>query len=493
MYGFRWRRSIVRIPLLAVVLLAFAAPVAAAPEERPNIVLILADDLGHGDIGVYGQERIRTPFIDQMAREGLRFTDFYAASPVCRPSRYSLLTGLHQGHAFIRSNRRGAEHGTLRPSDRTIARVLQEAGYVTGGFGKWSLGLAGTTGSPEKQGFDHWFGYLDQRRAHRYYVDYLWRNGEKVPTDPRTDYSHDLIMDEALEFVRANHDRPFFVYLAVTLPHADLHVPEDSLAQYQGAFNETPFTEKSPDAHGYLAQPTPRAAYAGMVSRLDRDVGRLLALLGELGIDERTIVFFSSDNGPSAGGGVDPAFFDSSGVFRGGKRDLYEGGIRVPLIARWPGRIQGGETSGVVAAGWDFPSTFAELAGVAPPGEGDGVSLVPALLGGVMANREGLYWESHSQQFSQALRSGRWKIIRPDHGAELELYDLANDAGETKDLASEKPQVVSRLAALMAAEWDESPVYRADRSRGPRPARIVVAALFVFLLVVGYLILRRRS
>ena len=466
----------------------------AVAAERPNIVLILADDLGYGDLGVYGQRKIATPELDRMAAEGLRFTDFYAASPICRPSRYSLLTGRHQGRAFVRDNREGVQ-AVLRDEDLTIARLLQRDGYATGGFGKWGLGGADSSGSPDRQGFDRWFGYLDQARAHRHHVDHLWRDGERVAVD-RDAYSHDLIFDEALDFVRAHREEPFFLYLAVTLPHADLDVPQDSLAPYLGAFEEVPFTSRSPLAHGYTPQPTPRAAYAGMVSRLDRDVGRLLRLLGELGIDERTAVFFTSDNGPSPGGGSDPAFFDSAGGLRGVKRELYEGGIRVPLIVRWPGRVPAGATTGAVAAGWDLPATFGELAGAGPPPEGDGISLVPVLVQSASVEREALYFESHAQGFQQALRSGRWKLIREGDDARPRLYDLEADPGETRDLAADHPPIVERLVALMEAEREDWPFDRGPRGAvlldAPRGLLVGAVGAAVALLLLGARLLARR-
>jgi len=460
---------------LALVLVALAmssgaqAQREAEPEGRPNIIYILADDLGYGDIGCYGQTKIKTPAIDRLAAEGMRFTQHYAASTVCAPTRCCLLTGRHTGHATVRGNARVP----LAPEDVTIAELLGKAGYATGCIGKWGLGEADSTGAPWRQGFDAYFGYLNQSNAHFYYPPFLWRNDTKV-FYPQNDkqkrtgrYSHDLLTEEALGFVRKNAGRPFFLYLAYTIPHAQNTVPEDSLAQYRGRFPEVPHS----NAH-YGDQPTPRASYAGMISRMDRDIGRLLTLLKELKLERRTIVFFSSDNGPSAEAGDVIDFFDSNGPFRGMKRDLYEGGIRVPLIARWPGKIEPGSVSDLVTAQWDMLATCVELARLDPATDTDGVSIVPTLLGepARQSKHTHLYWEFYEQGGKQAVRLGPWKGVRRhvnrDPDGPIEMYNLADDPGEAKDLAGQHPDLVARIRQIMRDEHTESPHF----SFGARPA-----------------------
>lgn len=449
----------------------------AAPERPPNLVFILADDLGWGDTEPYGQERIRTPSLARMASEGTRFTAFYAGSTVCAPSRSVLMTGLHTGHTPIRGNREIMPIGQapLPAEALTLAEVLKEAGYTTGVFGKWGMGPPDSEGLPTRQGFDEFFGYLDQRRAHFYYPEFLWRGEERVPLPNSTrptentvaagwaleagEYSHDRIADEALAFVERNRDRPFFLYFAATIPHAEIQAPPDAFGPYldeqgQSIFPETPFA----GGH-YSPQPMPRAAYAAMVSRLDRDVGRLLDRLRELGIADNTIVLFSSDNGPSSEGGSDPEFFHSSGPFRGLKRDLYEGGIRAPLIAWAPGRIPAGRSSDHVWAMWDVLPTFAELAGATPPEGLDGRSMVRALTGEAgAAEHDYLYWEFYERGSAQAVRAGDWKAVRiPMLTGPVELYDLAADPGETTDLAARHPDVVARMLAIMEEAHVPSP------------------------------------
>jgi len=426
--------------------------------RRPNIIFILADDLGYGDLGCYGQEKIKTPNIDRMAREGIRFTQFYAGSTVCAPSRCSLMTGLHTGHTFIRGNKEVQPEGQAPiPAETfTVAKMLHKAGYTTGAVGKWGLGPPGSTGEPNRQGFDHWFGYLCQRQAHFYYPPYLWRNGQKVVLDENRDgtkstYSHDLMTDEALAFVENHQDDPFFLYLAYTIPHAELAVPEDSIEPYRGKFPEIPF----PGKH-YGAQKTPRAALAAMISRMDRDVGRLMALLKKLDIDENTLVMFSSDNGPHKEGGIDPAFFDSNGPLRGIKRDLYEGGIRVPMIARWPGKIRPGTETDHVAAFWDLLPTCADLAGTSPPRDIDGISFLPSLLDREQRRHEYMYWEFKGKQ---AVRTGDWKAVRLAPDGPIELYNLETDLGEQNDVSGLNPAIVSRIERIMNVARTESPEF----------------------------------
>ncbi|HQK94257.1 MAG TPA: arylsulfatase, partial [Armatimonadota bacterium] len=372
---------------------------AIPPARRPNIIFILADDLGYGDVGCYGQERIQTPRIDQLAREGVRFTDCYSGSTVCAPSRCCLMTGLHTGHARIRGN----ADVPLRPEDQTVAETLKAAGYATGIVGKWGLGNAGTTGIPNRQGFDEWFGYLDQTLAHNYYPPTLWRNEREVPllgnqNGATNEYSHDLFTREAEAFIRRHAGGPFFLYLAYTIPHANNELGAKT-GNGMEVPSDVPYTDQP--------WPQPEKNKAAMITRMDRDIGHLMDVLEELDIEEDTIVFFSSDNGPHKEGGIAPAFFGSSGPLRGIKRAMYDGGIRVPMIVRWPGRTPAGAVSDYPWAFWDFLPTAAQLGGAPIPKGLDGLSVVPALLGQPGPEREYLYWEFHEGGFSQALRMGR--------------------------------------------------------------------------------------
>jgi arylsulfatase A-like enzyme len=427
----------------------------AKPRRAPNVILVVADDLGRGDLGAYGQRFIRTPNLDRMARDGMLFTDAYAASPVCAPSRASFMTGLHQGHARIRGNMaRAGGRVSLKPEDLTVAEVLKGAGYRTGVVGKWGLGEPETTGVPGRQGFDYFFGYLNQNHAHDYYPDYLWRNDERVSL-PKGTYSHDLFTREALDFVRREAARPFFLYLAYTLPHAN-----NELGKKTGNGMEVPS-----DAP-YTREPwSPQQRnYAAMVTRLDADVGKLLALLKELRLDEETLVVFTSDNGPQDAeeGGYDQALFDSNGPFRGLKRELYEGGIREPFIVRWPGRVAAGRTSAEAVTLCDLMPTFAAVAGARAPERTDGASLLPLFLGGRAPRRASLYWEFHEGGFAQAVRLGRWKAVRHGVRGAVELYDLSTDVGEAHDIAAKHPEMVRRAEEVMRREHVESEDWPTD-------------------------------
>jgi arylsulfatase A len=443
------------------------ARASAQPATAPNVLFIHTDDLGYGDLAAYGQKRFETPQLDRVAAEGMRFTQYYAGSTVCAPSRYSLMTGLHTGHAAVRGN---GEH-PLRPGDVTVAEVLREAGYRTGIIGKWGLGLAGSTGLPHLQGFDTFFGYLDHRHAHRQYTNYLYRGDERVEADP-AHYTSDLFTEDAKTFIRAGRDRPFFLYLNYSIPHAEMLVPEDSLVPFRGRFDETPFVNPKADAvqfpepgpsGGYRSQPTPRAAFAGMVSRIDRYVGELVSLLAEEGLTDSTLVLFTSDNGPHREGGADPVFFESSGPLRGMKRDLYEGGIRVPMIARWPATVPAGRVSDHPWAHWDVLPTLAELAGAdAPPGL-DGMSMARALRGEPQPTHEFFYWEFHERGFDQAVRHGDWKAVRRGVDSALELYNLATDAGEQHDVAAAHPDVVERIERHLRTARTESDIWPVKR------------------------------
>lgn len=433
--------------------------------SKPKIVFILADDLGYGDLGCFGQRNIRTPRLDQLASEGIRFTQFYAGSTVCAPSRSVLMQGLHTGHCRVRGNagRDRPLAQALRMNDITVAKVLKEAGYTCGLFGKWGLGDAGEAevGLPGKHGFDEFFGYLSQVHAHNYYPTFLWRNEERVPlrntvpnetpagagrSDNRLDYSPDLILNEALSFIRRHADKPFFLYYTPTLPHAN------NEARQQGT--------EIPDLGEYRGRdwPEPVKGHAAMVTHLDRGVGRILDLLTELGLGEDTIVFFTSDNGPHKEGGYDPDFNDSNGPWRGIKRDLTEGGIRVPMIVRWPGRVPAGKTSDALWWFADFLPTAAAIAEVHPPPGLDGVSVVPLLEGRQGVRRRApLYWEFHELGFRQAVRSGRWKAIRDGKTGAIELYDLRRDPGESQNLASKKPSMARRMTRQMDEMRTPSP------------------------------------
>ncbi len=476
----------------AVALTDLGASVPALGGRAPNVVLILADDLGYGELGSYGQEKIRTPNLDRLADEGMRFTQHYSGSPVCAPSRCVLLTGLHTGHAYIRDNDEMSERGDVwrdlslegqrpLPADSyTVGSLFQEAGYVTGAIGKWGLGGPASEGHPNRQGFDHWYGYLCQRMAHNYYPPHLWRNGDMDvlegneyfhphqrmpegadPGDPASyepyrggDYSMDLMVEEAVTFIRENRERPFFLYLPFPVPHVSIQVPDDSVDEYEGAFPETPYLGE----RGYLPHPKPRAGYAAMITRMDREIGRIMELLEELDISDNTLVLFTSDNGPTFNGGTDSDFFESAGPLRGLKTQLYEGGIRVPLIARWPGRIAPGTTSDLPSAFWDYLPTFADLLGVLLPGETDGKSILPTLLGRTPEQQEHeyLYWEFQGRQ---AVRMGRWKGYRSGVNSPIELYDVDVDIGEATDVAGGSPEVVERIAEIMVSERTPSELF----------------------------------
>lgn len=443
-------------------------------EKPPNIIWIMADDLGYGDLGSYGQEVIRTPKLDRMAEEGLRFTQFYSGHTVCAPARSSLMTGQHTGRTRVRGNFSTISNDRvpLEPEDITVAEVLQQAGYNTALIGKWGLGEPETKGIPNLKGFDYFWGFLNQRRAHTYHPEWVWRNTNRVILDQNinrinysTDfasadhnqYSHDLDMAEAEWFIRANREGPFFLYLALQIPHAELIVPEDSMQDYlddegNSVFEEVPFEGSAT----YRPQEKPNAAYAAMVTRMDRDIGGLLDLLRELNIEENTLVFFTSDNGPHVEGGYDPSYFNSNGPLRGIKRDLYEGGIRVPMIVWMPGTVPAGKTSDQVWSMWDFLPTAAELAGVEPPHEIDGISMVSALTNHPQNDPEYLYWEFHEGRFSQAVRFGHWKAVRNDIDRPVELYDLSSDPGEKKNIAGEYPDLVEQARELFQSARSRS-------------------------------------
>mgnify|MGYP005704151053 FL=1 len=423
-----------------VLTLSMATLLLGAEGEKPNLVYLLLDDAGYGDLSCYGQQKFATPNMDRLAAEGLRFTQHYSGSTVCAPTRCCLMTGVHTGHSYVRGNREVRPEGqSPMPSDIvTLPRLLKQAGYTTGAFGKWGLGAPGSPSDPAHH-FDVFFGYNCQREAHTYYPKHLWNNFEKVPLDGQT-HSADVIMSEALEFVRANQEKPFFLFLPVTIPHAAMHATEEYLAPFRKKF---PQFENKVGRYANTETKNPIAAFAGMMTQVDAHLGQLMQLLDELNLDDRTLVMLSSDNGPHKEGGHDPKFFDSNGPLRGHKRDLYEGGVRAPLIARWPGKIAEGNESAMISAHWDMLPTFCELAGVAVPQLVDGVSLVPELTGQSDKQRqhEYLYWEFYEQGGKRAARFGDWKAVQlnvnKDRNAPIELYFLPEDIGETNNVADD--------------------------------------------------------
>lgn len=453
-----WPTTLIRA-LLSVAFLV--VPTTARSQDEPaipNIVLIVADDLGYGDLGCYGQKKFATPNIDRLAKEGLRFTDYYAGATVCAPSRCVLMTGLHTGHCYIRGNSKQY----LRPGDVTLAEMLKRGGYHCGQFGKWGLGGEKTAGQPLLQGFDAFYGYLDQHHAHNYFPTFLIRDKSREPLtnvvpdeDPngggvaseRNQYSPDLIFGEAVKFLETNKNKPFFLYLSATLPHANNEAKSKGM--------------EIPDYGRFKSEdwPDSQKGLAAMIARLDDQVGDVLDKLNELGLDGKTVVLFTSDNGPHREGGNDPDFFDSNGPFRGIKRDLYEGGIRVPMIARWPGRIAPGTTTDFQGYHGDLFATFCDLAGQTLLPDLDSVSLAPLLLGRAkeQPDHKYLYWEFHERGFTQAVRHGEWKAVREGGEAgKLELYNLIDDPGETTDLAGTEKDVARQMGLFMKEAHTDS-------------------------------------
>jgi arylsulfatase A-like enzyme len=425
---------------------------ASTSTRKPNIIFIMADDLGWGDVGCYGQTKIKTPHIDNLAHEGLRFTNCYAGGAVCAPSRSVLMTGQHLGHTRVRGN--GGKVGgvevtdngglqrrvPLEAEDITVAELLKKAGYTTGMTGKWGLGEPGTFGEPNQQGFDDWFGYLNQRRAHTYWPPYLWKNGEKIVLDENKNgrqgaYSHDMFTEFALEFLERNKNNPFFLFVPYTIPHYKLHPP--SLAPYENK----EWTED-------------QKAYAAMVTRMDKDVGRIMTWLQESKRDKDTIVFFCSDNG---GLPREKIFFNSTGPYRGAKGVVYEGGLRVPMIVRYPGKVHPNTTSETPWYFADVLPTLMDLIGEQPPDNIDGISVLPTILGKKQdLSDRFMYWEHHTKSFSQAVRWGDWKAVRPEKETALELYDLKSDKSEEHDIASSRPDIVTKIEEYLQTARTES-------------------------------------
>ena len=460
------------------------AVVVTVPEVKPNIIYILADDLGYGDLSCYGQEKFETPNIDKLAARGMRFTQHYSGSSVCAPSRSSLMTGQHTGHTPIRGNKEleGEGQVPLPKNSVTIAEMLKSAGYTTGAFGKWGLGFIGTEGDPNNQGFDKFYGYNCQRMAHRYYPPHVWDNQQKVilegnDWEHKEVYAPNKIQEATLKFIEDNKEKPFFAYVPFVLPHAELVSPEDEIfKKYDGKFEETPYTDENnyTSDYGpniipqeYCPQPKPHAAFASMVNRLDTYVGQIVDKLEALGIADNTIIMFASDNGPHEEGGADPEFFNSGGGLRGIKRDLYEGGIRSPFITVWPNKIKAGTVSNHASAFWDIMPTYADIAGVQTPMASDGVSFLPTLLGKEdQKEHDYLYWEFHGNGgYRKAIRKGEWKAViynikKCSKGSKTQLYNIIEDEKETNNLADSHPEIVAQLEALMEKSRVESELFK---------------------------------
>jgi len=462
--------------------LVIIAGCVAKPREKPaalppNIIYIIADDLGYGDLGCYGQKKISTPNIDRLAEEGMLFTQHYSGSTVCAPSRSVLMTGQHTGRTAIRGNREVRPEGQypLPDSTYTLAEMLGKAGYVTGAFGKWGLGYPSSEGDPLDQGFDTFYGYNCQRYGHHYYPWHLWHDRDSIVLHENSgknkrQYAPSLIHEQTLQFMEENKDRPFFLFRPTIIPHAELAAPEENMNKYRGKFGaEEPYTgyDEGPEYRNgpYESQPEPHTAFAAMVDLMDQQVGQIMYKLEELGIAHRTIIIFTSDNGPHREGGADPDFFNSNGPLKGYKRDLYEGGIRVPMIVRWPGQVNAGSRTDHVSAFWDVFPTLAELTGQSSPAYINGTSFLPTLLGksADQKQHEYLYWEFHEKGGRLAARMGNWKAVKynvlRDPNAPVELYNLAEDEAEQNNVAGMNPDVVLAMEEIFASARMPSPVF----------------------------------
>ena len=467
---------------LVIVLFTSSCKIKVSVDTEPavpNIIYILADDLGYGDVGFNGQSKFKTPNIDRLAAEGMVFTQHYSGSTVCAPSRSALMTGLHTGHTPIRGNKEVLPEGQypMPGITYTLTEMLKEAGYKTGVFGKWGLGYPGSEGDPNMQGVDEFFGYNCQRIAHHYYPYYLWHNQEKIMLDgnqgnSQEDYAADLIQKRAIEFIDANQDNPFFLFYASPIPHAELLMPQEDIDVFKGEFLPEKSYQGVDGGEDYRTGPYGsqehcHATFAAMVTLLDKQVGEIVALLEEVGIAENTLIIFTSDNGPHKEGGADPDFFNSNGIYKGYKRDLYEGGIHVPMIARWPAQVEPGTSSNHISAFWDVMPTLAEIAGASLSDTLDGVSFLPTLTGeGEQVDHDYLYWEFHEKGGRIAVRKGNWKAVKynvqKDPAKGIELYDLSVDPGETDDVASDFPDVVEELTGIMKGARTESDVFQFD-------------------------------
>ncbi|MFA9390271.1 MAG: arylsulfatase [Prolixibacteraceae bacterium] len=444
--------------------------------QKPNIVFILADDLGYGDLSCYGQEKFQTPNIDRLANEGLLFAQHYAGSTVCSPSRSSLLTGQHTGHTFIRGNVGVKPEGQYPLEDKavTVAELLKSAGYVTGAFGKWGLGPTGSEGAPNKQGFDEFYGYACQTLAHNYYPHHLWHNEIKIELSENDSsklgvYAPDLIHQQALSFIDQHKDTSFFLFYPTTIPHAELAAPATYMQKFSGKLLPEISYEGADEGApryktgGYGSQPEVHAAFAAMLTLLDDQVGEIEAKLKELGIADNTIIIFTSDNGPHVEGGADPDYFNSNGPLTGYKRDLTEGGIREPMLVVWPAKIKPGTQSDHVSAFWDFLPTVCDLLNIDQPDYSDGISFLPTLLGENQPEHDFLYWEFHEQGGKQAVRLGNWKGIRlnmdENPTAPVALYNLEADLAEQHNIAAEHPDIVKKISEIMQKEHTRSEVF----------------------------------
>lgn len=470
---------------LLVVTFAILTVGFAIGQNRPNVIYIYADDLGYGELGCYGQQKIKTPNLDKLAKEGIRFTQHYTSTPVCAPARCMLMTGRHAGHSFIRGN---YEFGGFTDSTEggqmplpagtfTIARLMKEAGYKTGAIGKWGLGMVNTTGDPNRQGFDYFYGYLDQKQAHNYYPTHLWKNGKwdtlnnpyiNVHRPPLTkdapdsafnyyrgnDYAVNRLAEKALAFIGTHKNEPFFLYLPFTIPHVSLQAPDSVIRPYIGQFDDKVYYGEN----DYTPSKHPLATYAGMITYLDKQIGRIMELLKQLKLDENTLVLFSSDNGTTFNvGGVNSEYFNLTGGLRGRKQELYEGGIREPFIARWPGKIKGGTTTNLISIQYDMMATLAEITRTKAP-QNDGISFLPTLLGNInqQKKRPYLYFEFPERTGQVAIRMGEWKGVksnmRTNRNASWELYNLSTDQNESSDVASQHPDLLKQFDAIVSKE-----------------------------------------
>ncbi|HEX2969155.1 MAG TPA: arylsulfatase [Bacteroidales bacterium] len=453
----------------------YACGTTSHEDKQPDIIYILADDLGYGDLSCYGQSRFQTPNIDRLSNDGMLFTQHYSGCTVSAPSRSSLFTGLHTGHTPIRGNKEWQPEGQwpLPASSVTIPEMLKSQGYITGVFGKWGLGYPGSEGDPSSQGVDEFLGYNCQRLAHNYYPDHLWYNREKIllhenDSSRKGAYSAELIHKAALQFIEKNRKKPFILFYTTTIPHAELFAKEEYHKRFAGKL----IPEKSFSGvdsgqtfrlGGYGSQPEAHAAFAGMVTQLDDYVGEIIQKLKELGLEKNTIIMFASDNGPHLEGGADPDYFNSNGVFRGYKRDMYEGGIRTAFIVKWPAKVKAGARTDHVSAFWDVMPTIAEITGASCP-ESDGISFVPTLLGKKnQKQHEFLYWEFHEQGGKQAVRTGNWKAVRlnaDNTDAQTELYDLSNDPGEKINVSASHPDVMMKIDQIMTEAHSKSDIFQ---------------------------------
>lgn len=446
-------------------------------QKQPNIIYILADDLGYGDLSCYGQEKFKTPNIDKLASQGVLFTQHYSGSTVCAPSRSALLTGMHTGHTVVRGNKEVQPEGQYPIPDETftLAEVMKKAGYKTGAFGKWGLGFPGSEGDPINQGFDEFYGYNCQRLGHHYYPDHLWSNKDSIVLNENSDllkdvYAPSLIHDKTLQFIEKNKSKPFFLYVASIIPHAELAAPEAIIKKYRNKFlPEKVFNgvDNGPEYRkgSYGSQRESHAAFVAMVDVLDQQVGDIISKVDELGIADNTIIIFTSDNGPHEEGGADPNYFDSNGLLKGKKRDLYEGGIRVPMIAKWPGKIKEGSETDHISAFWDVFPTLADVTGIETPKNIDGISFLPELLGNKSEQKKHdyLYWEFHEKGGRQAIRMGDWKAVKYNvlktPNKPMELYNLANDIGEENNVAMQFPDIVKEMEIVFIEARTPSDVF----------------------------------